>query len=450
MLEIGERLGGDEWSLGDDPATEANFAVMGRYFYRGRGAPILLGGSRQPDDSIVLREYRGWSAERETGDLLLTEKSYLKATGGTWRITFSKEKAAGIFCKCDLKQPALLSGDPHPEPPAPTPTPGVNAASSANTNTEPATAPVEQSALDAPAPASLQKLPITLTLDSKGIDPMFGDLDAGDSRRDHRYVELLLDFPLKEGPEVRISDEIAYVVQSDPRFNVSAPRLTRFPDAAIMATINEEFSGKLNDGRTLAARYSQGENFKGGEWEQADNVTFMTRDLLNLVSTSSWFLTAMAHPETSRKIYTYDLHSGELFSFWAYFDSQIDPALLKEPGQKKDDDPGEAPLDSEADSERVDALLIDLYLRHFEMQPEHMAQCSRLVGANVKPQMLLEIGPVWLDQHGLAIGMSMNLSRADQVCGPDIIVPFREVIPLLKKESSLRAMFEALPDSEKK
>src|SRR5260370_14195462 len=112
-------------------------------------------------------------------------------------------KATGTFCKCDLSQPSASAGP-------------------------------------------RQKISLTRVSQKLTPDSSWQNYKANSG---NSYYDLLLDFPLQQGPEIQASPQIAYSMRTDPRFTVSLPRLTRFPTPAVMARINPDLDAALTDNR---------------------------------------------------------------------------------------------------------------------------------------------------------------------------------------------------------
>jgi len=203
---------------------------VGRYFYRRYGVAILLQGEPLKDGSIRLREYQG---EKETGS--------------QWRLTFHGNQAAGTFCKCDI---GGLGGEKE----------GVK---------------------------------ITLTRVSQGFDP---DLEwkNGQKQPDMAYYDLLVGFPLQAGHEIRVTQDMAYEIQNDPRFKVGMPHLTQFPDAAVMERVNEDLAREFKVDRIWVADCLVG-GALGGSYEEKIDATVFTREVFSVVKESFSFCGG-AHP----------------------------------------------------------------------------------------------------------------------------------------------------------
>ncbi len=381
--------------IGEADDKQKGDAITGRYFYRQHGVAIFVKGARLEDGGVRLQEYQPDQ-----------DHSSLVPTGAEWHLKFNGGHAVGFFCKCDVRR--LI-------------------------------------------PATFRKLNLSLTRVSKGFDPRFGE---GNSKSvpDQAYYDLLLDFPLHDRPEVSINDEIAYTMRDDPRFkSVSVPQLTRFPDAKVIAKVNQSLTERLRKLRLSAAQYIQGEGFMGGDFQSQDRITFLTRDLLNVVGGSSYYSAGMAHPEYSGlDVLTYDLHTGESFDFTKYFEEQIDPAFLKKYTEATEKN-GKGDSGDQDSATPAGLLVVDLYLRYYAPSAENAEQCSRLMAPESKEWMANELGPLWPEATGLVISQSPDaLSHVAIVCARDVVVPYSEVLPLLMKDSALRPQFSSPPVSDGK
>jgi len=373
--------------IGEDrEARQAGSVVTGRYFFRHRGAAIFFEGGRLKDGSIRLKEF------------VYRDDESRALTGGEWRISFSGEQGSGYFCKCDVsKSPTVAGGD----------------------------------------------FDISVKRVAADIDPAYGYPPAGDPEKDPVYYKLLLDYSLKSDPEVRISAAIAYVMQTDARFKVSAPQLTRFPDTKMMAEVNGDLAVRFRDGRLKSAACMQ--NVQGGV-EEHYAVTLLTRDLLNVVQGTVSFCGGM-HSENTQGILTYDMHTGDIVDFQAMLKKQIDPEVLK----KYEDSNNMFPCikNCDPDDEPFRGLLVELYMRYYISRPEAKDEnCKVTMFPDRTGDRLYHNSDIWPARNGLVI--QPVLQHATQGCGPEINIPYSEIFPLLKKDSALLALLPGAPVAEKK
>lgn len=332
--------------------------IEGRYFYRRHGVGILLEGEPLGDGSVRLKEY----GER-------------KLSGAEWKISFSQGRATGFFCKCDASHP----------------------------------------------PAS-GELKIALTRISRAFDPRLVWQEDFDDMPDLAYYDLLLDFPEKIGPEVRVNDEIAYVERSDKRLGAWGFRLTRFPDQAVMKKINDLMDSHFYYYRLKGAQVAQGDDFGGGEVSRGDEVKFLSRDFLSVLDWSAVWLSGALHPDNSVRVDVYNMRTGEAFDFTQFF---LPPEELAAREEKSD---GE---DEPAETDPLQRALGELYLK-FDTRDD-MKSCD---------EDLIRSGPL-IDPYFTSKGMAL-LSGHVRECGDAVIVPYKEILPLIRKDSPFRPAVEKM------
>jgi len=364
VVELRGPLDGKHAENYADARDSRTYPIQGHYFYRRHGVSIDLVGTPQGDGILRLREYRqrGFRQDAEfTAD---------------WRLTMGESKATGTFCKCDLSQPSASAG------------------------------PQQK--------ISLTRVSRKLTPDSgwQNYKPNSGNT----------YLDLLLDFPLQRGPEIQVSPEVAYRMRTDPRFKVSLPRLTRFPNAVVMARINRDLDAGLTDNRLRAAAFSSvGEGVFGGFYDETTSVNFFLPHVLSLLVQTQWYYGG-AHPNEGGYSHNYNLHTGKRFA-------------LEEVFQTSSGGPAEA---------ESAAILAKLYLRHFVKPVSGEApvdNCEEIVREVVSGKDA-PFGPLlYLSQKGLVI--DPPLPRAVQVCGPAVTVPYRELRPFVKRGTILRLLVDA-------
>ncbi len=301
VLEMRETVGTGQGTNYADPEDRRTYPIQGMYFYRRHGVSIDLAGMPLEDGSIRLREYR----KRGSLPYEFTAE---------WRLSISGEKATGVFCKCDLSGRAKPVG---------------------------------------------AVLKITLRRLSRKTPP-----DPWEQYKPHSgntYYDLLLDFPLEIGPEVEADKTIAYRMRTDPRFQVSRPQVTRFPDAKIMARINSGLNSEFTDARLWAAfSISAGRigGLEDGFYDESVTVNIFPPDIFSLLVEFSWY-SGGAHPHESAKTLNYDLHTGSRFT--------LDNAFQSASGSHKEAD--------------VAAALARLYWRHYAKPPAVVApeDCSQVL-----------------------------------------------------------------------
>lgn len=295
--------------------------------------------------------------------------------GAEWRLAISGGQATGIFCKCDLSR-------------VPT--------------------------------RSVPVLKIHLKRVSRHFHKEFDP--------DPVFDRLRLDFPIKNGPDIRVTQQIAYRMRTDPRFTAAWPQLTQFPDMPVMVKINAEMAAELHWDRLRAATNlseAQFETSNGGFYDERTTVNFFLPQVLSLRVYRSWYWGG-AHPNYSRDSLNYDLRTGKRFS--------LKNAFRTATGSTEDAD--------------VAALLARLYRRHYVKPPSIAAaeDCNvvlRRIIANTE-DLIEGFSPddeiLFMSSKGLAIRPVFKY--ADSGCSPDITVPYNEVRPFVRKHSMLRWVVE--------
>jgi len=350
---------GENYANAEDSHT---YPIRGSYFYRRHGVSIELLGTPLGDSALRLREYRHIVAADEFT--------------AEWRITMREGKATGTFCKCDLGRPSA-SAEP--------------------------------------------RLNISLTRVSKELSPDSG-WENYKPNSGNTYYDLLLDFPLQPGREIRVGPQVTYRMRTDARFRVSRPQLMRFPKAAVMAEINRDLDADLTHNRLWAAAVlSGGESGArfGGIYDEKTTVNVFLPHILSVLVETEWF-SGGAHPNEGGYSLNYDLHTGKRFD--------LEEAFQTSPG-------------NEAES---GAVLAELYLRHYVKPPAGEAavdDCEKIVSESVSRKDVPFRPLLYLSKEGLAI--EPPLPHAVQACGPGVTVPYRELQPFVKSGSPLRSLVDA-------
>ncbi|HEY6351980.1 MAG TPA: hypothetical protein VI636_21505 [Candidatus Angelobacter sp.] len=300
-----------------------------------------------------------------------------------WRLKVQGDRAVGTFCKCEM-------GDPS-KPPGP-----------------------------------------LLKISLRRVSPEFyREFEAKDQ---DSYHEMLLDFPLTSGPEIEASTEIAYRMQSDPRFGVIRLQLTRFPDAGVMARINREMARELKwDRWRAAANLSEGQFGAGvgGFYDESVSVNFFLPDVLSVLVDQAWYWGG-AHANQSTYSLNYSLHTGKRF--------RLDQALQSSAGG--------------ASAKDVAVLLGNLYLQHYvkpsdayggpyEKPSGEVVQmdCKEIIRESTSGKDEPFSATLYLSEKGLVIAPA--LSYIQKECGPPITIPYRELRPFVKPHSMLRLVVDA-------
>lgn len=326
------------------------YPIEGRYFYVRHGVGILLKGERQNDGSVVLKEYQS-----------------MKATGSQWKLIFIGERAQGVFCKCNVLNPVK---------------PGVS-----------------QTAI------SLERV-------SAGFDPEFEWTDEGKSA-DRAYYDLLLEFPLKTGPEIGAGNGIAYAMRTDERYPVSLPRLTRFPDAAVMNRVNTDLEKELRQRRLRAAGcLFEGQLITGGQWEEKTRVAFLSRNILSVVRQASWYCGG-AYPDGASEPLMYNMKTGSPLQMGDVFAG----AGKTQTGAKE----------GKVRSGPMHAVLLALYLQHHGRSEKGCEEAFE-----DQPPVTF-----YFDEKGLFL--EPDLAHAIRGCGMALIVPYGELRGGVLSEGGLAA-----------
>jgi hypothetical protein len=293
----------------------------------------------------------------QDGSFLLTEYHDKKDTGGHWNIKFQNDQVTGTFCKCD------------------------------------------------PRHASVGKtLPIHLSRISSG---------SGQA-----YTDLLLDFPLKTSPQVIASPGYAYVMVEDPRFHAALPRLTQFPDDAVMARINQLLETEMTKYRQEAADCIEGVDFNGENWDIGTKVELFNRHLLTVSREGSTFCGG-AHPNDYRAINTYDLDSGSEISTEDLLARETDaPAIQKLLGNS-----------GLSSKDAIYRLMAELYLRHAHPKDDCRDVISRDADTHEPAFDTIQ----YLSSHGLVVQPS--LPHVVYACAQPETVSYEELRTLLRKGS---------------
>jgi len=296
------------------------------------------------------------------GKLRLLEYHNGTPTGAEWLVAVAGDKASGEFCSCDVRNPAAL--------------------------------------------ASSARMAIDLTL------------VAGTRNQTHEvaYNAQLLDYPLTGGMEIRVAEGIAYAMQADPRFKLSLPRLTKFPDASAMAKVNDALAKALDARRLeVADCLFVGEQADGSYWEEEYRVALLNRDVLSIAGSGSVQCGAAAHPSEIVDSLIYDMRSGEPVDL-----AKKPQALFKS---------AEPPWDA----------LRKLYVKYARLSPAIPAECK--VGdeaGDVYNQYNQEFdvsAHIYFDAKGLAIDPSDSVAHVVAACFPEVVIPYAKVRTFVRPDS---------------
>ena len=357
-----------------DPVTKGRYTsphITGRYFHRQTGRPIELEGIPVGENAVWLQEYRDGEPTRFE-----------------WWLRVEDGKATGWFCQCSLTGASAFSRE---------------------------------------------AIEVSLTRVSEGFDPDFSWYEGREKAADKAFYDLLLDFPLETRTTMQISSDITYVIQRDPRFEVTVVQLTQFPDLKVLARVNNDLRYNFDQNRLFAAECGSDTDCSV---EGSDSVTFFTRDVLSVLENTLSF-TGGAHPNAEVTARIYNLHTGQPI----VLDKEIDVARLKgdiaKPQTTKYFYPDQAKVDL------VDSWLVDLYLSNYRKAHNGPELCEDAAPGSERERMRVALGPVWLSNAGLVIStLNSDLPHAFQGCGPEVNVPYGQVIPFLKKDSILRSALQ--------
>jgi hypothetical protein len=297
------------------------------------------------------------------GDFRVREYAGKKPSGAEWKLSTSKGEASGYFCKCDVRTPAAAGAKP----------------------------------------------PLSITM---------GRAAAGVT-----YNDLLLDYPLKSDPEVRVSEDVGWAMQTDTRFKVSMPTLTRFPDKKVMEKVNADLAAKMKAGRLASAEQFQitdaeGEDAPSSDFTQSVFVGLVSREILSMTIDQYRSEAGMLHPEQTTEVFNYDLFTGDAFNFDGFF---LAPEKIA-----ADNKSGDGPA-------TVEEALARLYLKHWGKSLE---QCDE----GTKNEVMQATPMMYFGKEGLSV--EYELSYATRACGEPVAIPYSELIPLVRKDSRLRYLVE--------
>jgi tetratricopeptide (TPR) repeat protein len=340
---------------------QADLPVLGRYFYRDEAAAFPLHGRFLKDGRLSLLAY--------------TEQG---PSGAELRLTFQGGKGQGVFCNC----------------------------------------------CGSPSPPDGQMLRVSLIRISRGFDrrswigPEFGT-----PYLDKAYYDLLLDHPLKRAREVRVNHKISYVMLSDPRFKISLPHLTRFPDAKVMAKVNRKLAKALQDDRIRAANCLFIAELPMGycTWnEEEGHIALMTRDLLSITREVSEISGLFEHSTVRINPLMYNLRTGDFF-YWQDF-------LRMKAG----------PKDWAGDSNGMvtSGIEHEVLWRLYQAHSPPPSSCEKYGQPDLR---------AYFDKEGLVL--MGEILGVELECSGDVIIPYSELRPLVRKDSPFRGLVNT-PDGD--
>ncbi|MFZ1086748.1 MAG: hypothetical protein WAN35_17435 [Terracidiphilus sp.] len=230
------------------------------------------------------------------------------------------------------------------------------------------------------------------------------------------FITLTLSLPSMDyGQKVNSSPErnhialiepgLNYTQHTEPHHRVTLPRLTQFPDAAVMKLVNDDLSFEERQLRIKASNCLSSAPHHSF-WEQKSRVSVLTHDVFSIES-EAFVYCGGPHPDEQYFPLTYNMQTGKRFDFArdaaTLFKSEILPAND----------------------------LIEIYKRHY---PAEMSDCNiSFIDSNAG--LILNFAP-----RGLEI--TLDLPHVIAACGPEIVVPYREILPLVKNDNPFRSLIK--------
>ena len=194
--------------------------------------------------------------------------------------------------------------------------------------------------------------------------------------------------------------------ESDKR--VTLPRLTQFPDGAVMKQVNTDLdseSARLANEAKRCDADGQGKS----DWEETARVDLLTRDVLSIdVQVSNYC--GGPHPDEAYSPLTYNLRDGKRFDF----ERNADELFF-----------GDAIPSGE---------LAELYKKHLG-NPEDDCDSSFI---NAQSDFFLHF-------TGDGLAVVPDLPHFAKACGPEIVIPWREIKPLVKPGNPFASLFTSKP-----
>jgi hypothetical protein len=208
-------------------------------------------------------------------------------------------------------------------------------------------------------------------------------------------------------PKQRIDKGLRFIIKSGPLPNIKLPRLTSFPDAAVMRAVNAD----LDDVRRSLvekARNCRGDGEDKSDWQDLARVDLFTRDVLSIYIGISYYCGG-PHPDDEYMPLTYNMRTGKRFDF------QKDAAQL-----------------FTGDSFPFEELL-RLYIKHYGAPGECPLTDIR---SDTVDQLYIHFG---------ADGLILNpdLPHVMAACGPEVVIPYSGLKPLVKPDSPFASLFTA-------
>lgn len=206
-------------------------------------------------------------------------------------------------------------------------------------------------------------------------------------------------------PKARIDPGLAFTMQTDSDKRIALPRLTQFPDSGILQQVNADLqaeAAKLQEEARRCDAAAQGKS----DWGQTARLDLLTRDVMSLDVEISYFCGG-PHPDVEHRPLTYNLRTGKRFDF----STNAEEFFL-----------GDAIPAGE---------LAALYRKHIGT-PESSCDPSPI---DPETQLFLHF-----TAEGLAI--VPELPHFEAACGPEIVIPYREIKPLVKSNNPFASLFQ--------
>lgn len=340
--------------MGTTGGLQRPTVMVGRYFYRRHGSATQLSGTWLQDGRIYLKK----------------DEPYSLGDNEFW-LTLRGEKALGEFSETEER----------------------------------------------PGGPAVTRSAVSLTRISKGFDPNM-PVTPANAQPDQAYYDFLLDFPIKRSREIRIDREVAYIVQSDPRFPSSLPRLTRFPNPRVKAKVNADITEEFSRRRLLDSECAESIRFEP-VWQEKNSVTFISRDILSLLRVTRDY----CHSDESQvDALLYNLHTGERLEINDLFRMQ----------GTTDEPEGRGFLPNAASF----LPFVDLYRRHIIKFED---DCKVRISRDAYLQGAFSLTFYFLNEGFV---LSPLVDRDARHCADEEIIPYSELRGLLRSDTPFRSILK--------
>ena len=219
------------------------------------------------------------------------------------------------------------------------------------------------------------------------------------------YGYLKMQFPLQLGPEV-LRKDVGYRMVTDPRTKFAYPRLTRHPDAQILARINQILEQRhwqmslaaLECKATLYTMDGPAAGTLGDYDSETIAVRYLSATLISVVEAGSTYCGG-AHPNNHYDPFTLDLVRGSYLDFNRLFPvwtktkegAEIDPVLANFISKKVKEEQGRKGSDPDTDCSDV----LPEYLGFEFDEPDRISfvvsGIGHAMGVCLGPQLVLPI-----------------------------------------------------------